>query len=111
MAEDSRLTGFLDKTWQHGEGALFWALALLYLVPVWAYRYVPTNDGPSHVDNARILKGLLSSSKGYEAYFEIRAEPIPNWTSHLLLAGMLYVAPALIAEKLLVSLYILGFAA
>ena len=100
----------LEKIWRHGEGVLFWALAFLYLVPVWVYRYVPTQDGPSHLDNAQILKDLGNSVAGYEAYFEIRADPIPNWTSHLLLAGMLYVVPPLLAEKLLVSLYILGFA-
>ena len=99
-----------EKIWRHGEGVLFWALTFSYLVPVWVYHYVPTQDGPSHLDNAQILKDLGNSVAGYEAYFEIRAEPILNWTSHLLLAGMLYVVPALIAEKLLISLYILGFA-
>jgi len=100
----------LEKIWRHGEGVLFWALAFLYLVPVWAYHYVPTQDGPSHLDNAQILKDLGNAVAGYEAYFEIRADPIPNWTSHLLLAGLLYVVPPLSAEKFLVSLYILGFA-
>lgn len=100
----------LEKIWRHGEGVFFWALAFLYLVPVWAYHFVPTQDGPSHVDNAQILQALWNSAADYEAYFEIRADPIPNWTSHLLLAGLLYVAPPLSAEKFLVSLYILGFA-
>jgi hypothetical protein len=113
----------LDKIWRHSEGIVFWSLALLHLTPVWAYRYIPTQDGPSHLDNAQIVKELAFPSRpplgeegkaagaaGYEAYFEIRAEPIPNWTSHVLLAGMLYWVPALTAEKLLVSLYILGFA-
>jgi hypothetical protein len=104
------LTEIPDKTWRHGEAAIFWALALAYLLPVWTYRYIPTQDGPSHLDNAQILKELGNSSAGYEAYFEIRVETIPNWTSHLLLAGMLYCVPPLTAEKLLVSLYILGFA-
>lgn len=100
-----------DKCWKYGELVLFWALVLSYLTPVWAHRFIPTQDGPSHLDNAQILKELGNSAAGYEAYYEIRAEPIPNWTSHLLLAGMLYCVPALVAEKLLVSLYIVGFAA
>src|ERR1700722_2235208 len=87
-----------------GEGVLFWALALLYLVPVWAYPYVPTQDGPSHLDNAQILKALCTSAAGYETYFEVRANPVPNWTSYLLLAGMLYVVPPPIAEAVIVSL-------
>src|SRR2546430_12189703 len=60
--------------------SLFWVLAFLYLAPVWAYRYIPTQDGPSHLDNAQVLKELGKSTAGYEAYFEVRAEPIPNWT-------------------------------
>jgi hypothetical protein len=95
---------------RYGEVVLFWALAFLHLAPVWAFHYLPTQDGASHLDNAQILKALGSSDSNYEAIFEIRADPIPNWTSHLLLAGMLFVVPPLIAEKLLVSLYILGFA-
>jgi hypothetical protein len=102
--------GILDWIWIHGESVLFWTLAVLYLIPVWSFHYLPTQDGPSHLDNAQILKDLGNSTAGYEAFFEVRDDPIPNWTSHLLLAGLLYLVPALTAEKLLVSLYILGFA-
>src|SRR5262249_32941770 len=79
----------LQWIWRHGEGVLFWALTLAYLTPVWSFQYLPTQDGPSHIDNAQILKELGNSSAGYEEYFEIRSEPIPNWTSHLLLAALL----------------------
>jgi hypothetical protein len=100
----------LQKLWRHGENVSFWTLVLLHLVPVWAFRYLPTQDGPSHLANAQIIKDYGASAAGYEAYFEVRADPVPNWTSHLLLAGLLYVVPPLYAEKLLVSLYIVGFA-
>jgi hypothetical protein len=110
LAEGLRLGEIWTRTCKHGEGVLFWALALVSLVPVWAFPFVPTQDGPSHLDNAQVLQRLGTSAAGYEAYFEVRAEPIPNWTSHLLLAALLYVVPPLIAEKLLVSLYVLGFA-
>ncbi len=92
------------------EAAAFWALALLYLVPVWAFRYLPTQDGPSHLDNAQILKDYGDPAAGYRDLFELRAEPLPNLSSHLLVAGLLYVFPPLVAEKVLVSLYFLGFA-
>src|SRR5262249_12678023 len=92
------------------EPAAFWVLALLHLVPVWAYPYLPTQDGPAHLDNAQILKDYGDPAAGYQTFFELRNEPIPDLTSHLLLAALLYVAPPLVAEKLLVSLYVLGFA-
>ena len=96
--------------WRHGEAVLFWTLAALHLIPIWTFRYLPTQDGPSHLNNAQILKACLTSASSYDQFFEIRSEPVPNWTSHVLLAAMYYVVPPLVAEKLLVSLYVLGFA-
>jgi hypothetical protein len=94
----------------HSEAAVFWAAAIVYVLPVWAFPYLPTQDGPAHLYNAQILKDYRSPEAGYDAFFELRAEPLPNFTSHLLLAGLLLVLPALVAEKVLVTLYILGFA-
>src|SRR5262245_98712 len=105
------LNTILASIGRRGEVVLFWALAIAHLIPVWTYRFLPTQDGPSHLDNAQILKELGNSAAGYEAYFEIRAEPIPNWTSHLLLAGLLHIVAPLTAEKILATLYVLGFAA
>src|SRR3954465_6846257 len=107
LSRSARLRHWLVR---HNEGAAFWGLVLLHLIPVWTFRYLPTQDGPSHLVNAQILKDYGSSTAGYEAFFEVRAEPLPNWTSHLLLAGLLVLVPPLVAEKLLVSLYVLGFA-
>ena len=95
---------------RHGEVVCFWALAFLHLTPIWAFRYLPTQDGPSHLANALIVKEFGGSAAGFEDTFELRLEPVPNWTSHILLAGLMHLVPPLIAEKLLASLYILGFA-
>jgi hypothetical protein len=94
----------------HPEAAAFWALALLYILPVWAFRYLPTQDGPSHLENAQVLKDYGNPASGYRDFFKLRAEPLPNLSSHLLLAGLLFVFPPLTVEKVLVSLYVLGFA-
>ncbi len=93
------------------ETLVFWALVLLHLVPVWSFTYLPTQDGPSHLANALILRDLGDPAAGYDQFFELRDDPLPNLTAPLLLAGLLYLLPPLIAEKVLVSLYILGFAA
>jgi MFS family permease len=93
-----------------GEAALFALLVLLHVTPVWAFPYLPTQDGPSHVSNALILKDYYREGTRYREFFTIRQEPLPNLTSHLLLASLLHVLPPLIAEKALVSLYIIGFA-
>jgi hypothetical protein len=92
------------------EPVLFALLVLLYLLPVCVFPYVPTQDGPSHVANAIILKDFHRPEAWYRDHFELRWEPFPNWTSHALLAGLLFVVPPLVAEKALVSLYVVGFA-
>jgi hypothetical protein len=94
-----------------GQAAAFWLLTLLYLVPAWAFHYIPTQDGPAHLSSAIALKDYGAPGTRYHEFFQIRSEPLPNWLSHLLLVGLLYVFPPLVAEKILVTLYIVGFAA
>ncbi len=92
------------------ETVLFWVVVLAHLLPIWAFRYFPTQDGPAHLSSSIILKDIGSPGTRYHEFFEVREEPLPNWTAHLLLAGLMFIFPALIAEKLLLSIYVLGFA-
>jgi hypothetical protein len=89
---------------------LYTFLALLYLVPVWIFPYVPTQDGPAHLANALILKDYRTAHTHYHEFFDLGWEAFPNWTTHVVLAGLLYAFPPLSAHKALVSFYILGFA-
>jgi len=90
--------------------ALLWAgLWLLQLAPVWALRWFPTQDGPSHLENANIL--LLMGRPDlpvFREYFAINRQPTPNWLGHLALAMLIRVSNPFAAEKLLVTAYILG---
>src|SRR5262249_54902133 len=93
-----------------GETAAFTVAVLLHLIPIWGFPYLGTQDGPSHLSNAVVLKDYGSPGTRYHDFFEIRWEPLPNWASHFLLVVPLYVVPPLAAEKLLATAYILGFA-
>jgi hypothetical protein len=93
-----------------GESTLFAVLLGLYLIPVWAFPYLPTQDGPHHLANAVLLKDYGSPGARYRDFFQLQRDPIPNWTTHLLLISLLHVLPPLAAEKVLASLYIVGFA-
>jgi hypothetical protein len=93
-----------------GAALVFWLLVGLHLVPVWAFHYVPTQDGPTHLFSSLILKDHGLACTRYDQFFVVRSDPLPNWVAHLLLAGLMYVFPPLVAEKVLVSFYILGFA-
>jgi hypothetical protein len=93
----------------HRELACFSLFLLAYLIPVWAFPFIPTQDGPSHLSNALILKDYGAPGIRYHEFFELHFDAFPNWTSHLALAALMYLFPPLVAEKVLVSVYVLGF--
>ena len=93
-----------------GHTWVFCGLVAAYLAPIWAFTYLPTQDGPSHLYNAIILRDLVLGNSVYEKVFSLRLEFFPNWLSHILLAGLTLVMPALLAEKILASVYVVGFA-
>jgi hypothetical protein len=89
---------------------LTWAaLVVAFLVPVWLFRYVPTQDGPAHLGNAIVLRDYGAALTRHQEFFEVSLEPFPNWTSHLFLTILARVVPPLVAEKLLVTVYLIGF--
>lgn len=86
------------------------AVMAAYLLPIWCFRYVPTQDGAAHVANAVLLRDYGQPGTRHHEFFELNDDPLPNWSSHLLLAAFATVVPPLVAEKLLLSLAIIGFA-
>src|SRR3978361_1001163 len=92
---------------------LFFLLAILYVVPFWTTRYLPTTDGPCHTYNAWILRQHANVREYplFNQYYEIDFRPHPNWTDHAVMALLMFVVPPLTAEKLLVSGYMLLFLA
>lgn len=94
-----------DARW---ERALFLLLLAASLFAVWRLPVFLTQDGPSHLYNARILLELWGDdAAGYGRLFTLNTDFSPNWTGNLLLAGLLKLFPAVAAEKVLVSAYVL----
>ncbi|MEW6468611.1 MAG: hypothetical protein AB1458_06785 [Bacteroidota bacterium] len=91
------------------ERYFFWLLCAAYLLPVWLLPFFPTLDGPAHLYNARLTYELLAGDTSFlEKYYYFNTFPEPNWTGHFLLAFFGTFASAATAEKLILSLYILG---
>jgi hypothetical protein len=89
------------------EGLLFGLLIVIHLAPIWAFKYLPTTDGAAHVANADAMRKMHDPSRGVlRHYYYVSHAPSPNLIGHLLLAGLMYVVKPVIAEKLVVSLYI-----
>ncbi|HKI01457.1 MAG TPA: hypothetical protein VKK31_05715 [Thermoanaerobaculia bacterium] len=90
---------------------LFFALALLYVLPFWTVRYLPTVDGACHTYNAWIIRqyGNVEQYPLFQQYYEINTKPYPNWISQGTMALLMLAVPPIVAEKLLVSGYVLLF--
>lgn len=112
MAENSELVVLPDAAapMRRLEQVSYCVLVLAYLLPVWCYRYIPTQDGPSHLANAVILRDYGKPETRHHEFFELSYQPFPNWTSHQALAVLSYVMPPALAEKIFVTGYVVGFA-
>ena len=92
------------------EWALFVALGVLQLVPIWSVHYFPTLDGPVHVGN--ILTYMRLDEPGYEVLrllFQPSHGVAPNYFVYVFLYGALQFFSPLVSEKLFLSLYVLSF--
>ncbi|OGD28639.1 MAG: hypothetical protein A2Y56_02180 [Candidatus Aminicenantes bacterium RBG_13_63_10] len=84
-------------------------LILLYLLPVWGFKYFPSVDGPSHIYNAHILNHLDHPAWIFKDYFELNLRPFPNWTGSLLMLALQKAASPLRAEKIFLTVSIILF--
>ena len=83
------------------------ALLIIHLLPLWIFRYFPNQDGPSHIYNAYVLKEYHKHENyRLREVFKLNLTLFPNWTSHALMALLMYVFPPLVCEKILLSLCI-----
>jgi hypothetical protein len=86
---------------------LFAGLVAVHLVPVWAFPYFPSQDGPVALNNGNILREYNDPSLPvFREYLTISRNPDPSWAVHVILAGLMLVLPPLLAEKLLLSGYV-----
>ena len=79
------------------------------LLQIWLPTYFVNGDGPCHIANARVMHNWWTGTSVdlYKRFYYFNLHPHPNWLSHLMLAGLMYVVNGLIAEKLLLTGYVL----
>jgi hypothetical protein len=85
--------------------ALTPALAAIALVPEFT-----TQDGPSHLYNARILNASLGAASPFAGTFEVAWQPLPNWAGHLATMAMVALLPADVAGRAVTGLTLVVFA-
>ena len=91
---------------------LFLVLIALYLGLFWFDEYVPTQDGPCHLENALHLRDLcLPGNAGVERYYCFNPGTGSNLLYFVTVGAFAAVLPPFVAERLFLSLYLLAFAA
>ena len=100
--EKSRWGNFVRDPWLF----LLVALTAIALVPIWAFPYFPSQDGPSHLYNVFVLAHWNDTAFRFRDYYSLSLLPFPNWTATALLyALMQFLSPAT-AHKALLTLYV-----
>ena len=87
---------------------LFFALLVLHVLPLWAFRFFPSQDGPAHLENAAILRDYDRPDRSLlPRFYTLSHRFHPNWFGHLALLGLMSVLPPLVAEKVLLTGYVI----
>ena len=82
-------------------------LLVIHLLPVWGFKYFPTQDGASHIYNSYVVKEYHKHENyRLREVYDLNATIFPNWTSHALLVVLLYIFPPLVCEKIVLTLCI-----
>ncbi|MFC1830700.1 hypothetical protein ACFL0S_01600 [Thermodesulfobacteriota bacterium] len=97
--------------WLSANAKLLYALIALLLIPLWTTQFVPTQDGPLHIASAVTLVNYQNT--GYETarqYYELNDQIFlfPTWLVSLNIGWLSGVFSALIAEKIVLTLFIIG---
>ena len=70
---------------------------------IWSVPTFVTQDGPAHLYNAEVLARSFDPDSPFRPYFAIRWQPVPNWSGHLALMGLVATFPPRVADRLMTS--------
>lgn len=84
------------------------AVIVVQLLPIWLLPFFPTQDGPTHMTIARVLRDFdRPDAQVLRDVFERNGEAVPNWFIYFVLADVLRFLSVPIAEKVLLSAYVI----
>ncbi|MFN3342208.1 MAG: hypothetical protein ACK40M_05895 [Flavobacteriales bacterium] len=101
----NRIVTFLFRN----ESLVLFSVSLLFASSFFFLGHFVTIDGPAHVYNAELIAGkLFGSNPLVDSYYSWNNDFVPNWLGHFLLLVFKLFLSGSTAEKLLLSLYLLG---
>ena len=104
------------KIKENSEWTVYWGLVGLFSVIliclIWIPSYFPSQDGPSHLYNAWVMKALGNPQFPLiNSSYDIRWGLFPNWMGHAVIFSLMHIFSPITAEKIWLSLIILGLPA
>lgn len=89
------------------EAWVFGLVGAIHLIPIWAFTYFPSLDGPAHL---AIVQAWIHyddpATPVFRELLELTATTPPNYFIYVVLYLLMLVVPPLAAEKLLLSLLV-----
>lgn len=95
--------------WRTGDRPLLATLLAAHLAPLALVPIFPTRDGPTHLEGAlMLLRYHQPAGAVLREWFTWELPLAPNWLDHALLASFALFLPVVVAEKLLVAVFVAG---
>ena len=92
------------------ENLILAASLTLMIVPVWIFTYFPTQDGPDHLNNAKIIYDIIFNKNSFfKDFYFVDFSSVTNSFTYALLAISIKIFGANIAQKMMASIYIIFF--
>lgn len=89
---------------------IFYGLIFPVLIAIWFVPWLMTQDGPLHLYNAQIMIELLKPGSSLHNLYAVHWTPMPYWTAHLSLTGLLGLLSERLANRVMLTLTSVGFA-
>lgn len=83
---------------------------LLVCLAIWGTPWFLTQDGAAHLYNARILLALQKDAAPFNQVYQAHWQPLPNLAGHVFLMIFMAVLPDWLADRLLITLTLVGLA-
>jgi hypothetical protein len=84
---------------------LMWQIAL-----VWIFPHFATQDGPSHLYNAALIRSFYDPVwHRVPEFYQLNSRLVPNWFTYAVLVALYYLFSPATAEKILVTGYFILF--
>lgn len=80
------------------------------IVLVWIFPHFASQDGPSHLYNAALIRSFHDPAwRRVPEFYQLNSRLVPNWFTYAVLAGLYYLFSPPTAEKILVTGYFVLF--